>query len=238
MKKFYLHNGNEQQGPFDFDDLKAKGIAKETPIWHEGLKEWTIAEKIDELKSIFKSVAPPPFNVKAASPPVPKTAMTYAKSTQSPSKNKNKIIGRILSLIGFLLLAIPGIFIVYNMSLNNSRNSGSSGESYQEKILTVEEIERTQPTNFLTVSGNYNKNFWGDKINVQGVIENRATVAKYKDAVVKVTYYSKTNTPLAKNNYTIYDVFSPRSQIKFTLKIENYQNVSSIGLDIISAIPN
>ena len=28
MKKYYLHNGTDQQGPFDIEDLKTKNITK------------------------------------------------------------------------------------------------------------------------------------------------------------------------------------------------------------------
>ena len=85
---------------------------------------------------------------------------------------------------------------------------------------------------------NYNENFWGDKIKVHGVVKNKATVATYKDAVVRVTYYSKTKTELGNKEYTIYEVFPPNSEVKFELKIENYKDVSTIGWDVIQAKAN
>lgn len=117
-------------------------------------------------------------------------------------------------------------------------NSGTSSDSYQEKVMSVAEIERSQPTNFLRADGNYNHSFWGDLIKVHGVIKNKATAATYKDAIVKVTYYSKTNTVLGSKNYTIYKLFPPHSQVKFELKIENYKDVETIGWEVIQAIPN
>lgn len=123
-----------------------------------------------------------------------------------------------------------------------AHSTGSSSDattaSYQEKVMSVEEIERSQPANFLTADGTYNSNFWGDKLKVHGTITNSATVATYKDALVRVTYYSKTNTELGSKEYTIYDFFPAHSTKKFELKIDNYQNVNSIGWDVISAVPN
>jgi hypothetical protein len=119
-----------------------------------------------------------------------------------------------------------------------SSSDNSSGSSYQEKVMSVEEIERSQPTNFLTADGTYNENLWGNKLKVHGTIKNSATVASYKDAVVRVTYYSKTNTELGSKEYTIYEVFSPHSTKNFELKIDNYQEVNSIGWDVISAVAN
>lgn len=44
MKKYFIHNGIEHQVPFDLYDIKAKLIKKDTPIWYEGISDWTIAE--------------------------------------------------------------------------------------------------------------------------------------------------------------------------------------------------
>ena len=88
----------------------------------------------------------------------------------------------------------------------------------------------------MLVLNNYNENFWGDKIKVHGVIKNTATVASYKDAIVRITYYSKTKTELGSKEYTIYDIFPAHSEVKFELKIENYKDLnikrSSITTDL------
>jgi hypothetical protein len=73
MKKFYIHNGTEQMGPFDVDELKARDIHSDTPIWHEGLENWTTASQVEELKNILKNSSPPPFTQQTSSPPpIPK----------------------------------------------------------------------------------------------------------------------------------------------------------------------
>ncbi len=56
MKKYYIHINSEQQGPYDLDDLKWKGINKDTPIWYEGLQDWTTAGNAEELISLFQTV--------------------------------------------------------------------------------------------------------------------------------------------------------------------------------------
>jgi hypothetical protein len=239
MKKYYLHNGTDQQGPFDIEDLKAKNITKETSIWYEGLSEWTTAEKIDYLKDLFKSSTPPPFGAKTTTPPpIQKPPIQQTTSIPQPTKKKSKVGRNILIVIILLVLVVGGLFVANNMNSNSGGGYGTGGDTYQEKVMTVEEIERSQPTNFLTADGNYNESFWGDKIKVHGVIKNTATVASYKDAVVRVTYYSKTKTELGSKEYTIYDNFPPHSEVKFELKIENYKDVNSIGWDVIQATAN
>ena len=121
---------------------------------------------------------------------------------------------------------------------NNDRKNNDTNATYQEKVESVAEIERLQPTSFLNASGTFNSTLFGNKLKVHGVIKNSATVATFKDALVKVTYYSKTNTALGSNNYTVYDFFPPNSEKTFELKIDNYKDVNSIGLAVIKATPN
>jgi len=142
-----------------------------------------------------------------------------------------------------LLALLPAAFSIMLITSCHTNSSGSSAadtdpQTYQEKVMSVEEIERAQPTNFLTASGTYKENFRGDKIKVSCTITNTATVATYKDAVIRVTYYSKTKTVLGTNDYTVYETFSPSSSKTVQLKIDNYKDVNSIGWDVVQALPN
>jgi hypothetical protein len=137
-----------------------------------------------------------------------------------------------------LTLIISALIIYYKINSNNTGHSGADSleiNTYEEKVLTVEEMERAEPTDFLDADGTYRKNFFGTKIKVHGFIRNTATVATYKDAVVRITYYSKTRTALITKNYKIYDYFPPKSKKNFELKIENYKDVNSIGWEVVSA---
>ncbi|MBN9293130.1 MAG: DUF4339 domain-containing protein [Flavobacteriia bacterium] len=238
MKKYYTHNGTEQQGPFDIEILKEKRINKDTPIWCEGLSDWTTAEKIDELKELFKITTPPPFNKEQTPPPINKqTKQTETKNIVAPTIKKKSNVGKIIVVVVIILIVIIcGRIIFDDMNRGSGYETAGDESTYQEKVMTVEEIERSQPTNFLAADGKYEENFWGNKINVHGIIKNTATVATYKDAVVRVTYYSKTRTELGSADYTIYEIFPPHSTTSFELKIDNYKNVNTIGWEVIQAI--
>lgn len=231
MKKYFIHNGEQQDGPFDIEELQSRKILKDTPIWYEGLTEWTTADKIDELNDLFKTTIPPPFETKNTSPPINKANPEQAGkqiSSKKKSKSRRKIISLVLGgLIGIVLVIV---IIDHYLAQNNSNSY-----SYEEKVMTIEEMERSKPTNFLSAEGNYNLNFWGDKIKVHGIINNTATVANYKDAIVRVVYYSKTQTNLGSKDYTIYESFTPYSKVNFELVIDNYQDVNSIGLEVVDA---
>ena len=67
MNKYYLQNGNENIGPFTIEELKAKGITKNTLVWCEGMSDWTEATTVTELASILNATPPP---IKKTPPPV------------------------------------------------------------------------------------------------------------------------------------------------------------------------
>lgn len=53
MKKYFLKNEAGQEGPFTPEELLGKGIGPDTPVWYEGLENWTTAGQIDELRNLF-----------------------------------------------------------------------------------------------------------------------------------------------------------------------------------------
>ena len=55
MKKYYLHNGTENIGPLDLDELKAKAITKNTQVWCDGMEDWKNVGEVEELKKHFVS---------------------------------------------------------------------------------------------------------------------------------------------------------------------------------------
>jgi tetratricopeptide (TPR) repeat protein len=59
MRHYYYSDNEEQLGPFTLDELKEKRIKKSTLVWTDGLKDWTTADKVDELKEIVFSEPPP-----------------------------------------------------------------------------------------------------------------------------------------------------------------------------------
>lgn len=79
MKIFFLFIDDEQQGPFNLEELKKKKITTTTKVWFEGLEDWKNAEEIEELKSLLVSI-PPSIKTFATPPPIKKV----------PSKDENE----------------------------------------------------------------------------------------------------------------------------------------------------
>lgn len=111
MKKFYIYNGTEQEGPFDISDLKSKNISKQTPIWYQGLSEWELACNIDEFKELFNHTTPPSFK---------------QPSTESQKKKKltpgNKALQLKKILTGVSILTVMLIFVFMFSKSGGNKN--------------------------------------------------------------------------------------------------------------------
>lgn len=104
MKYFIIEN-NQQQGPFSIYELKDKGINSKTPVWAEGMNDWTPAGKVDELRDFL-------FNTNDKSTPPPYIPPKLSESEEDnpvPSKNNGHgclIISAIILLGIIIFLAV------------------------------------------------------------------------------------------------------------------------------------
>jgi hypothetical protein len=117
MKKYYLHNGVGQEGPFDLSELKEKYIKSDTPIWYNGIAEWTTAGKVEELISLLNPVVPPPFQ---QSPPPQAQNMTKISEPLKQDSSKEKRKNKTGLIIGVIAIVLAGILFVM---LKNNPNS-------------------------------------------------------------------------------------------------------------------
>lgn len=132
-----------------------------------------------------------------------------------------------------------------NSSKNQTENSTESTNDASVKVerektpdelrSELEQQENENPSDYLSVSFEYSKNIWGDKFKLDCKISNSASIAIFKDAIISVRYYSKTNTVLKTNKYMIYEVFYPNTEKMVNLTIDNYQNVDYIKCKIVDA---
>lgn len=106
MKKYFIHDGDEQVGPFTIAELKEKNISPKTHIWFEGMEDWKEASEIDELKDIFKST-PPPFQ-KANQQKQEKKSIESTSTLERESKKKNKTA----SYITIAVIAITSVLLI------------------------------------------------------------------------------------------------------------------------------
>ena len=125
MKKYFLHDGTESSGPFDFEELKAKRITKKSPVWFEGMENWKYAGEIDELSPLF-IVVPPPITSLSEVPPKPKM-------------EQKRVVRRILGLpkntfwIGSGILVLL-VFTYFFNTLQEKRSRELKQKNYKTEV--------------------------------------------------------------------------------------------------------
>ncbi|KAA9338961.1 hypothetical protein [Adhaeribacter soli] len=127
------------------------------------------------------------------------------------------------------------IILIFGFSACDSGHAGA-GQSYEEAQLTIEQTEKVYPKQFIHSDGSFRKNLVGKWV-IEGSIKSSATVATYKDVVLDVTYYSKTNSLIGSEQHTLYEYLTPRQTVKFKFKSFGYKGAESIGLGIADASP-
>jgi hypothetical protein len=127
------------------------------------------------------------------------------------------------------------LFIAFSFFLFTACNSDSAYEPTHEDIkISLEETEKSSPTEFLKANGTYRQNLI-DQWVLEGIISNTASLAKYKDVVLRIVYYSKTQTEIGSEEKTLFEYFKPNTQQNFKIKTAGFEGTTSIGFEVISA---
>ena len=120
MKKYYLHIGTENSGPFDLEELIAQKITKKTAVWFEGLENWHYAGEIEELNRVF-AVVPPPIERFSGVSPIKEIKTKAATQVKEDEDEEVKILG-LSKNVFFSVLSIL-ILIIATLIFNNYQDS-------------------------------------------------------------------------------------------------------------------
>ena len=202
MKKYFLHNGKDQHGPYSLDELKQKGLTAKTMIWFDGISSWTEAQFIPELKE-FATATPPPFE--KANP----INQTFDKAKKVLDKDYvNEIEGKIPNKGGkkifkyaLILLSILGLVFIINLMMPSQERTEKNNA---KDFLKINEIKL----------GHYG--YAGDDPNtykwkVKGDLTNSATSVTYKDIKLELEFFTASSTSLGKTILTVYRTFPPNN---------------------------
>jgi hypothetical protein len=233
-KKYFVILENVQLGPLTFSELKLMNLKNTTPIWFEGINEWTLLEKIEELE-FLKKVIPPVYdsNKNTSTPP----NIIYSEKDNIDKtyfKKNNKAIWIIIP--GVLLIILFSYLITSNnIDTENIENSIVHKTEYSPVDLKKELLvnEQKNPLQYLNVSASFKENkiqtrngtfFRSSKWEVDGYlvdfnVSNKANIATYKDIRIKISFRSKTNSEINSKVITIYDYVKPNNSINHKDKI-------------------
>ena len=117
MKQYYYLAGSTQLGPFMLDELRTKGITRDTLVWSAGMTDWLKAGDVAELNSLFMGgmstlIDPvPPMQSQPVQQPNPSYQQPtpsyqqsgmggpYAANAYAAGKPKNWLVESILATI-------------------------------------------------------------------------------------------------------------------------------------------
>ncbi|MBS1773186.1 MAG: hypothetical protein JST82_10005 [Bacteroidetes bacterium] len=119
----------------------------------------------------------------------------------------------------------------------NSANTERPSEKYEAGKKSLEETERENPLQFLRVTGDNHVNLLNQEV-IEGEINNKATLASFKDVEVKITFKDQSGSTIEKAIKTVNDIIKPGSTVSFKFKMKKPKGTSSVAIDIVSAMPD
>lgn len=265
-RKYFVIIDNEQKGPLSFSDLELLNLDNHTPIWFEGIDEWTVLEKVDELNRLKKLVPPAYNNSDYISSLPPKFSSIKDEDEVSfIVKNKMPLIILVVVVVLFVVYSIFNFSKDYkqhdedsvsNTNLEKGIDSTTYNKKIRQKELFSDELrqellntEKNNPLKYLSAESSMSENnvqiqnatmFRHSKWEVDGYIltgsiENKATLASYKDIKLRVIFYSKTKSKIKSEDFVIYDFVNPNNKINFSQKIYPPQEMADYQISVVNA---
>ncbi len=227
MKKYFLHDGSQQTGPFNLEELMSKNLNRNTPIWFEGLDEWTTIGKIDELKEIF-TAEPPPFAAKMASPPPVQKPKTQTVASNNLPKQSSSTGRKLLIYAGIVVLCLIGYFVYTQIQQQQYKNE-------RQNTIDTEEDSKARISNhinsYVTAErNNYQYRELGGIYNLEISVTN-STDYLIDNVKVRVIYI-KANGDVWDSRIIDFSLLDPHS--KNTIKVPDTNRGTSVQYEIVS----
>ena len=227
MKKYFIHDGQRQLGPFSAMELIEKGITKCTPVYTLGLGRYVRAAEIPMLNEAFGQTTD---ELKKSDP----SQSGQQKTTETPLIKKV-----IFAVAAIVLVTIPIIFWQSQGDVTDVRtttpaiivpNNNTGNLSKSE----IEQKEAAAPLEYLSVHGKMHKNLIGKKI-IKGSVTNMASMASYKDLQMAVVFLSGTQTELQTQQFFVNGMVSPNNRISFRSVFVAPPETAGFRIKVLSA---
>lgn len=131
------------------------------------------------------------------------------------------------------LLLLLVIFCLVGCTDKDENSSKTEKTEYELKKESLLEKEKKSPTDFLVITGDDKRNFWGKSV-FKGVIKNKATQAAYTNIRIKTLYYK--NGELVENHEDVFDdILNPGDELDIKTKYKTPKGTDSVAASIMSA---
>jgi hypothetical protein len=118
MSNYYYTDGTEKFGPFTLEELKSKGITKETKVWFHPMPDWKAAGEVPEMNPLFGDYDP------TIPPPTTSANQTQSQNMTNQMPPKTWLVESILvTILCCLPFGIVGI--VYASKVESLFYAGS-----------------------------------------------------------------------------------------------------------------
>ena len=107
MTSYYYNDGKEQFGPFTLDELKTKGLTKETSVWSPEMDNWQKAGAVSALQGIFPKIPPIPTQA------IPRTTPPRQQYSTDSSSNGNMETLLFISILAWAFISISNTLLQY-----------------------------------------------------------------------------------------------------------------------------
>ena len=206
MKKYFIHDGQKQLGPFSAMELIEKGITKCTPVYTSGLGRYVRAAEIPMLNDAFS----------LSTDELKKNDAAHA-SHHNPNPTLIKKI--LFTVVPILIVGISIILWltqggVSDAPITTNKAAINIKKDAQLSKTELEQKEAASPLEYLSVHGKMHKNLIGKKI-IKGSITNMASLASYKDLQMAVIFLSGKQTELQTQQFFVNGTIAPNNKISF-----------------------
>src|SRR4051812_4628539 len=161
MRKYFIHNGNYELGPFLLQDLQQQKVSGKTQVWFDGLAVWTRADLIPELAHLINT--PPPF-VHSSPPPTTKTTVVEEKLMYEETVLNRKKFALPLAVVALVVCICIIWFLSAKGNTPETVQGSRPNDSVTEKNTQDEEKQRRNEE--LTRKNMNYRNNWAQYVTV------------------------------------------------------------------------
>jgi hypothetical protein len=129
MKQYFIHDGKNQLGPFDMEQLKNMNVQRNQQVWCEGMEQWKPAGDVEELSVLWPKMPPqlPPVNSNSNS------------INGNPGKRKFIII-LIAACVGVFVITLAATLLLTGTCQKNKSVSGDSLMTKSDSLLKATQL--------------------------------------------------------------------------------------------------
>lgn len=126
-------------------------------------------------------------------------------------------------------------FTTIIVACGNNNNKNFDTKTYEQTKRNLASKEKTNPLQFLSISGIYKRNSLFGTTVYQGTIFNRATVIGYKNVRVKLLYFNTHGKQTANHEEQFDAVINAGDKFNFKAKYRTQKATDSVSATIMLA---